>query len=98
MLSYCLEHTFGDARRLGDQNVAEQFLFGGAQLVGELDVERDEHVTFSRRVLGEGQSVAGDPFDCVWLDDLVHRRDAQFLTVHRGHLKDDSAKRLVNII
>lgn len=79
---------------LRHQNVAEQLLLGGAQLLGELDVERHQHVALSRRVFGEGQPIAGDPFDRVRLDDLVHRRDAQLLAVHRGHLEDDAAQSL----
>lgn len=76
------------------QQILEHFLLFEGQLFRKLYIERHQKITFPRRVLGEGQTVALYTFHRIRFDNLHHGADTQTIAGHCRNLEDHTAESL----
>ena len=76
------------------QRVVEDVLDRLGQVIGELDVQRDEQVAALRRLLGQRQAVAGYPLDRRRLGHFVDEVDVHLLARQSRYLHHRAAQRL----
>lgn len=74
------------------QHLVHEVLGVLGQLLGELDVEGDENVAAFVGLLGQRQSVAGDPLDRGRLHNLVGEVDRDLLPGEGGDVHQDAAQ------